>query len=220
MTDETNFTPALGNKRLTPLYDYAIAALTREARWREKLISQIGPVPSDRILDVGCGTGTLAIRLKKVESDAEIVGIDPDPEVIERARRKAQKTGVAIEWRIGFLTTESTVEIGSFSKVESSLVFHQTSMAEKQNILNAIRSVLRLGGTLHVADYGLQRTALMRTAFRNTVQRLDGIKDTQPNADGILPHLMRSCGFTDVQETDIIPTATGSISLYRARVAP
>ncbi len=52
--------------------------------------------------------------------------------------------------------------------------------------------------------------------FRRTVQVADGIKDTQPNADGILPDLIKAAGFSDLQETGIVPTMTGSISLYSA----
>ena len=68
---------------------------------------------------------------------------------------------------------------------------------------------------MHIADYGLQRTRLMRSLFR-FVQYVDGYKDTQPNADGILPVLMKETGFAQVEETTVIPTPTGSISLYRA----
>jgi hypothetical protein len=55
----------------------------------------------------------------------------------------------------------------------------------------------------------------MRVLFR-LVQSLDGYENTQPNADGVLPTLMAEAGFTQVQVLDVIPTATGSISLYRA----
>ena len=57
----------------------------------------------------------------------------------------------------------------------------------------------------------------MRTLFRLTVQSLDGVSDTQPNADGVLPQLMREAGLT-VDTTRVIPTLTGSISIFRAVV--
>ena len=67
-----------------------------------------------------------------------------------------------------------------------------------------------------IADYGLQRTALMRRLFRATVQILDGVKSTQPNADGVLSELIKEAGFAGVREERVIPTATGSISLLIA----
>ncbi len=56
----------------------------------------------------------------------------------------------------------------------------------------------------------------MRCPFRH-VQLLDGRADTEPNARGALPDLMRGAGFRDVAETAVVPTPTGSISLYRGR---
>lgn len=217
MTKEASYTPALGYERLTPLYDFAVALLTRERLWRGMLVAQVSPNSRDRILDVGCGTGTLAIRLKTETSAADVVALDPDPSVILRAQRKALRENLEIDWRVGFLDEQTSESLGAFTKVVSSLVLHQTPMQEKRRILQLARSLLSAGGTLHIADYGHQRSRLMRTLFRNTVQRIDGIGDTQPNADGVLPDLMKSAGFTDVRETGQVNTLTGSISVYQAK---
>lgn len=64
MSEEKSFTPALGDARFTGLYDLAIATTTRENVWRTKLVNHIAPKAEDRILDVGCGTGSLAVQLK------------------------------------------------------------------------------------------------------------------------------------------------------------
>lgn len=61
----------------------------------------------------------------------------------------------------------------------------------------------------------LQRTWLMRTLFRGFIQNLDGRENTEPNARGVLPDLMKAAGFKDVKETMVFPTPSGSISLYR-----
>ena len=118
MTDK-EFTPALGYAFLTPLYDLAIALLTREKVWRGTLVTQVNPMPDDRILDVGCGTGALAIRLKFIESSSEIIGLDPDPDVLLRARNKATRKGVDVNWKQGFLTPEIAKDIGTVSKFVS-----------------------------------------------------------------------------------------------------
>ena len=80
MSDK-EFTPALGYRFLTPLYDLAISLLTREQYWRGKFVEMVEPKHGDRILDVGCGTGSLAIRLSSLESGSEVIGLDPDPNV-------------------------------------------------------------------------------------------------------------------------------------------
>jgi len=214
MSEEKTFTPALGDARLTPLYDLAIAGLTREDAWRSELVRFVDPQEHDRILDVGCGTGSLITQLKSAAPDCQIIGLDPDSEVLGRAQLKANKKNQTVDWREGFLTEELASELAPMTKVVSSLVFHQTPVAEKKSILGSIWQVLKPGGRLYIADYGLQRTALMRMLFRCTVQTIDGLEDTTPNAEGKLPGYMSEAGFLDVEELRIIPTATGSISIY------
>jgi len=211
------FTPALGLRALTPLYDSAIALLTREDVWRSVLIGTIALKQSERLLDVGCGTGSLAVRLAKVEPGAQVHGIDPDPDVLRRARSKATASGARISFHEGFLTDEFVAGAEPFDIVTSSLVFHQVPLAGKRALLSTMRRALQPPGRLVIADYGLQRTALMRRLFRATVQTLDGVADTQPNADGVMPSLVSEAGFADVRETHVIPTATGSISIWTAR---
>jgi len=218
MSDK-DFTPAAGYAVLTPLYDIAVSLVTREDVWRTALLKRIAPNDSERLLDVGCGTGSLAIRLKSLNPKAEIHGIDPDGEILRRASAKAIKKGVDISFHQGFLLPTSVSTLGRFSKVVSSLVFHQTPIEEKRNILNSITKILEPNGTLYIADYGLQRTTLMKTLFRRTIQILDGYEDTQPNAEGCLPKLMEDVGFCNIAEVQVIPTITGSISIYVASMS-
>ena len=217
MAEDKQFTPALGSAKLTPFYDLAIAGLTREKTWRGALVRYVDPQAGDRILDVGCGTGSLVTQLKSTTPECQIVGLDPDPEVLGRAQLKAERLNQSVDWREGFLTDELAAELAPMTKVVSSLVFHQTPVAEKKNILGSIWRVLEPGGRLYIADYGHQRTSLMRMLFRWTVQAIDGVEDTTPNAEGELPGYMKEMGFDDVQEQQVIPTATGSISIYLAR---
>lgn len=73
----------------------------------------------------------------------------------------------------------------------------------------------KAGGEVHIADYGLQRTPLMRALFRAIIQNLDGRVNTEPNARGVLSDRMREAGFRSVEETLVIRTLSGSLSLYR-----
>ena len=213
---QKEFTPAARFHILTPVYDLAVGLLTRETIWGGKLLSSVDPKPGDTILDVGYGTGSFISRMGIYEPEASLIGLDPDTQVLEIARRKTAKIGVNVRLINGFLDSETVAHIGPVTKVVSSLVFHQTPIDKKANILFMMRSVLSGGGSLHIADYGLQRTKLMRALFRVTIQNFDGMSDTQPNADGCLPELMEAAGFNTVIETNVVPTPTGSISLYRA----
>ncbi len=214
---DRKFTPALGFAFLTPLYDVSVAAALRENTWRRKLIRLIDPRPGDRILDVGCGTGSLAIRLYREEPGISVIGVDPDPKILGRARLKSSE--MSITWVDGFLDETTAPQIGAVNKVTSSLVLHQTPMDEKKRILATMFELLEPGGQLVIADFGLQRNVLMRTLFRCTVQLLDGVEDTRPSAEGRLPQLISDAGFDDVEERDVVNTVLGSISLYTAQKA-
>lgn len=198
------------------LYDFLVAALTRESRWRSELIRQIDPGPGDSIADIGCGTGTLLARIGPVAPRLTLVGLDPDGEVLERARRKVRDAGVQVDFEVGYARDAARLLCDrQINKVVSSLVFHQVPMHEKRAGLEAMHEALIPGGELHMADYGLQRTPLMRRLYR-IVGAGDGYENTEPNGRGVLPELMKEIGFQRVEERAVVPTPTGSISLYFA----
>ncbi len=215
-TVEANYTPALGLRLLKPFYDAAIATFTRERTWRARLVQQIAPRPGMRIVDIGCGTGTLTRALKQAAPGAEVIGVDPDAQVLGKARALAPAEGLAITYVEGFFDDDFIAAYGPFVAVTSSLVLHQVPLEGKAAILRSAFRSLAPGGRLHVADYGVQPGRLMRFAFRNTVQRIDGVEDTEHNARGVLPELMREAGFDAVEETASIPTPSGAITLFRA----
>lgn len=207
------FTPALGRPELTDSYDRAIRLWTRESVWRAALLNQVAPVDDQTILDIGCGTGTFAIMLKQAAPNARIIGLDPDPQILAIAAAKADRCGVVIEWRQGF-SRDAAALAGSIDKAVSSLVFHQVSLAEKRAGLAAMLAAVRPGGEAHVADYARQKSLLMRVLFRLTVQRIDGLTDTQPNADGALEAILKELSGTPVQARRVVRTMTGAISLF------
>lgn len=210
--DERPFTPPLGTGD-TKDYDRAIRRWTRELRWRGAMVDLLAPCPGETIVDVGCGTGSFAILLKTLHPQSLVAGIDPDAEALGIARAKAVREGVDIDWRQGFA---DALPAESADAVTSSLVFHQVPLAGKRSTMVAMHRALKPGGRLVLADYGRQ-AGLMRLLFRLTVQRLDGIEDTQPNADGVLPGLIAEAGFADVEERDRIHTVTGTIAILIAR---
>lgn len=218
MTDtQRDFVPALGKAGNIDRYDAVLALMTREKRWRGELVKRIAPAPGETIVDVGCGTGTLAIALKAASSASLILGVDPDPAVLDIARRKAAAADADIRWFEAM--GDALDRIGPLQqcdKIVSSLVLHQCPMDVKEAIARQMWRLLKPDGELFIADYGEQRTLLMRTLFRQ-VQMIDGFELTEPNARGCIPEILRSAGFRDVEEVRVIQTPTGSISLYQAR---
>lgn len=216
MAETGSFTPLLGANALSPFYDAAIGLATREGRWRNRLIAQMNLQPDDRILDVGCGTGSLALMLKARAPLATVFGLDPDSQALEMARRKAKRAGADIQFLQGFANDALIKPLRPLTKIVISLVLHQTPVKEKLRILNTCRHVLGPDGEVHIADYGEQR-GLMRLAFRSTVQALDGVDDTEPHAKGQFPAIVREAGLKTLTETSRTHTPTGQITTWIAR---
>lgn len=213
-TTSNDFVPALGRAGNIDRYDRVIALMTRERRWRSALVELIDPQPGERIVDIGCGTGTLALALWQRAPGAFITGVDPDPAVLAIARAKAGAAPVDWVHAMGD-ALDDIPHLSGCDRITSSLVLHQCPVAVKSLILRQKWRLLRPGGQMFIADYGEQRSFLMRLLFRQ-VQMIDGFDLTGPNAKGCLPGLMEDAGFEEVVERAAIATPTGSISLYSA----
>lgn len=209
--DSSHFTPAAGRFAPTSLYDRGVALLTRESIWRSELVRRLSPAPGDSILDVGCGTGSMAILLKRAAPGARIVGLDPDAEALAIAKRKARAAGVEIEWHQGF--AHDAANFGSFDKVISSLVFHQVPLDGKRSGIAAMFAAAKAGGLVSIADYAAQRTWRMRLLFR-FIQLIDGRENTQLNADGFIEAELSGIMGRPVAPDFAINTPTGTISLF------
>jgi ubiquinone/menaquinone biosynthesis C-methylase UbiE len=197
-------------------YDVLSFLLTRAHRWRPALLSQLAPSSGDVIADIGCGTGTQLRLVARACPSVTLIGIDPDEAIRRRARAKLAAATPTVDLLAGYARDTADLLRGrDVTKVLSSLMFHQVPLDEKRVGLAAIHETLSPGGSLHVADYGLQRTPKMRRRFR-MVQKGDGFDNTEPNALGVLPDLMRDVGFDGVEETHVFETVSGSISIYRA----
>ena len=212
-----DFVPALGKSGSLDRYDAAIALMTREKRWRSDLLRFAEPRPGERIVDIGCGTGTFAIALKQAARESIVLAVDPDPAVLEIARAKAEVADAEIQWFEAMGDELDSIDaLQQCDKIVSSLVLHQCPMDVKEAIAAQMFRLLQPGGTLFIADYGEQRSLLMRMLFRQ-IQLLDGFEYTEPNAKGCVPEILTAAGFEAVDEIKVIPTPTGSISIYGAK---
>jgi len=116
------------------------------------------------VLDVGCGTGSLAIMMAR--NGARVRGIDTSEPMLEIARQRIASED--LEDRVG-LRHLSAMEIDvlpphSFDYVVSTLVLSELSDEERQYVLEAARRLLVLGGQLLVADETMAPSRLRRLA--------------------------------------------------------
>jgi APA family basic amino acid/polyamine antiporter len=82
MTAKNGYIPALSYDALTRFYDPLIRWFLRETTFKNALIEQAQIATRHRVLDVGCGTGTLTLMAKHAAPAAEVVGIDGDPKIL------------------------------------------------------------------------------------------------------------------------------------------
>jgi ubiquinone/menaquinone biosynthesis C-methylase UbiE len=167
-----------------------------------------------RVLDLGCGTGTLTIAIARAEPGAALVGLDADPKILARARRKAAEAGAEIDFVEG-LAQDPLLPHGAFDAVVASLLFHHLRPADKEIALAKARELLRPGGRLHIADWGRPQDPLMQV-LATSVRLLDGTASTRDSLAGALPSLVAAAGFGDVVETGVWRAAVGTLGLLRA----
>lgn len=186
-----SFIPAAGRDWRLPFYDLLAKALGAD-QGRRRLVEGSVAGPSARLLEIGCGTGSLLVLLKEAHPGAEVVGLDPDANALARARRKAERASVTMRFDQGFADT-LPYDDASFDRVFSSLMFHHLSLREREESLREVRRVLRPGGRLHLLDFaGPSCAAEGRIARR--IHSSDQLKD---NDEEVILRQLSAAGLTD-----------------------
>ena len=150
-------------------YDLLIGVVTlsREHAFRQRIADLAQLQPGERVLDVGCGTGMLAIVAKeRVGVTGRVSGIDPGPKQIARACSKAERTGLSIDFQLGVIEHLSFPD-QSFDVVLSTFMMHHLPDDLKRLGYSEMARVLKSGGRLLVVDLkGLtaDQLALMKEA--------------------------------------------------------
>ena len=123
----------------------------RELRQRTANLARLQP--GDAVLDVGCGTGTLAIEVaRRVGRAGRVAGVDPGTEQIARARSKAARRTLPIDFQIGMIE-QLTFPDQTFDVVFATLMMHHLPASLKRQGLAEIARVLKPGGRLVIADF-------------------------------------------------------------------
>ena len=205
-----SFVPAAGHDWLLPFYDPLLRLLGADSA-RDQLLEQAGLAPGMRVLDIGCGTGTLLVQTLRAHPDALIVGLDPDPKALARARAKLERAGLEARLDQGF-ANELPYEDASFDRVLSSFMLHHLEGEVKAAALREARRVLRPGGSVHVLDFG------------GSGERRDGLlarllhsgESVQENYAGRIPQQLADAGFAGAREVAHRRTVFGGAGFYAA----
>ena len=211
-----HYLPALSYGWLTPFYDSVIRWTMPELRIKRQLIRQAQIKTGFHVLDLGCGTATLTLLVKKAHLDAHVIGIDGDAKILIIARRKAKEEGLDVTFDQG-MAFNLPYGDASYDRVVSSLIFHHMTTDNKAKALKEAHRVLRPGGQLHIADFGKPQNVLM--TFASVPWQIFDGKTTTDNVKGLMPELMRHAGFLEVHESVRYMTVFGTLSLYASRKA-
>lgn len=209
------YIPALRFNWLTAVYDPVVRLTTRETIFKTALIKQARLKPQQRVLDLACGTGTLAVLIKRTQPHAEVIGIDGDAKILAIAKRKAETANLELEFDEG-MSFELPYPDQWFERVFSSLFFHHLTRENKVRTLRDVRRVLKPDGELHVADWGRPDNLLMKIASRG-IELLDGAETTADNFKGLLPSFIGGSGFREVTETLHFNSLFGTLRLLKAK---
>ena len=209
MSSERTFLPAAGHDLFLPLYDPLVSLLGGN-RSRRDLIEQANITSGQRILDIGCGTGSFAVLLKGQRADVEVVGLDPDPKALRRAKAKAARAGVSMQFDQGF-ADELPYESSSFDRVFSSLMFHHLEEQTQEKTLREVLRVLKPGGSFHLLDFASADHGSHASSTKSGSHTSHGLHShlmhlfhphdrVTDNSDARILELIRRAGFTNAEK--------------------
>jgi len=184
--------------RWAPYYDLAVTLTTLgHARRLRRLTVEYALIqPDDSVLDVGCGTGEVILLAKSRAKAGKAYGIDPAPEMIAAARKKAARKNLDIDFRVGVIESLPFPD-ASLDVVTSSLMMHHLPEELKVRGLAEVYRVLKPGGRLLIADFMRPTGSLLNhlfIAFTRHQGLKSGIEDLQK--------LLKAAGFDQMTQLD------------------
>jgi SAM-dependent methyltransferase len=217
--DDAGFIPALRFKRLTPLFDSVAAVAARDRALKRRVLGHAALAGGEDVLDVGCGTGTLAVAAARAAPGVRVTGLDADASILARAHKKAAGAGLQIRFDQGRSTALPYADT-SFDLALATLFFHHLPDDAKRQTAAELVRVLRPGGRLVVGDVGRPHDPLMRIAVLATVQLLDGVATTALNVRGGLPDVLTDAGLRAVTVRGRMRTPTGTYEIMTGTRPP
>ena len=135
-------------------YDWLVWMIMRgrERAFRERLIQLARIGRGERVLDVGCGTGSLALAAKRLVGSAAVFGIDASPEMIARARRKCARSGMGVDFRQSVAEAIPFPDV-NFEVAMSTVMLHHLGPKARRQCASEVCRVLKPGGRWLLVDF-------------------------------------------------------------------
>lgn len=188
-------------------YDLLDRLLPFLRRIRLEFVDLVAPAAGEQVLDVGCGTGTLALAIKSRVGAGQVHGIDPSPEMVQVAQDKAAKSAADLEFHVAGIEALPFSD-GSFDLVTSTLMLHHLSDDLKRRGLAEVRRVLKRSGRFVAMDFASHSHSLFGHLLAAVGHAHGGA-----SADELAP-LLKEAGF---REVELLPWRRKSFVAIRAR---
>lgn len=185
---EKGYLPAAGKDWALPFFD-PFVRLTGGDAARRVLLDQAAISFDSRILDIGCGTGTMVVLIKRLHPSADVIGLDPDSKALARAKNKASRAHFCVQFDQGF-SDRLPYDDASFDRVLSSLMFHHLEADDRITTLREAGRVLKPGGSFHMLDFSTPDNS-----HHGLARLFHSAHQLEDNSDGRILALMEQAGF-------------------------
>jgi SAM-dependent methyltransferase len=160
-------------------YDWLAAAycLGRDGKMRERTLELAGVTAGERVLDVCCGTGTLALAAKqRVGSNGSVHGVDASKEMIVHAKAKAARRDAAVAFEVAAAQSLPFPD-ATFDVVFCSLALHHLPEEMRAGAIAEMQRVLKPGGRMLIVEFGKARAVSLLHPVALLHHRRAGILD-------------------------------------------
>ncbi len=180
---------------LTPVYDMFCEMLGLGKKYRVVVLKNIKiDNKKSKVLDAGCGTGSLAIDFKRKFPKTELYGIDIDERVLAIAKTKINNEKAKIRLKKASITS-LPFDGSNFDAVYSSLVFHHLTSETKRKAMKEVYRVLKRGGKFYLFDFGMPKSRFSLIAWFAV-----HLEEGYDNIKGNFPSMLHSAGFKSVKK--------------------
>jgi ubiquinone/menaquinone biosynthesis C-methylase UbiE len=187
--------PAFSFDALTPIYDLLSNIFGFGSTQRKQIIDLLDLKNGQRLLDVGCGTGSLLVIAKKMYPMIDMIGVDIDQKILEIAKHKSRIQKLEINF---VLSGSENMRFAkeTFDVVVSSLVFHHLPTNIKIVTLTEIYRILKPNGKFLLVDFGNKNNLLMKIyLYIATILHIPEALTLKDNIEGKLPLFIKETGF-------------------------